>query len=1067
MNPYAMPYLVVGGVNLAICLYILRKDPRGPLILPFALLMVPLVLWPVSEYSLRSAPSPEIASFLSRFCWAVAAFIPLTVLNFVRAFPRTSRDGRKPYWIVLLFSATFSLSLIALRTDYIVSDVALRYWGFTGVSGNGFGILAAYSCALLIYAVVMMLRKARRLRDREKASAEYITIGITLPLIAGSLSQAIFPLYHIDILPVASLSTLALAIFIGLQIAKQRERTRTPTIPTDTILNTLSDAVFVVNEEGRIVSVNRAMVKMLEFEETELLHKPLESIIVEDQRIYVTAGWMLDETGVTDYSHSWRTKSGREVAVSITTSPLKDKNGIVRGFVGVAKDTRRETTLEQMVKSSMGQLKESEEKYRTLVEKSLNGIYIVQDDRIKFVNQRIQEIFGFTPEELKERQFLDLVAPQSRDLVKEKTSKRLIDKSPPESYEFAAVRKDGKLIDVEILATVIEYQGKPAIQGCLRDITESKGLREKLAALYRLGSELSLSLNLDQICDRALKIVAQVLDFDNCALMLLNEETNELYIKAQMGYPVEVEKLMISLDGDAGITAETARTGKPIYIPDVRKDRRYVEGLPEARSEIAVPLAVKNRTIGVINVESGDVDSFDEQDMQLLVTLGHHIAIAIQTSRLFEKIAEKASELSAVVEIAKALTSSVDIEILKPTVLEELSKAIPSDLAVLYLYDKKERRLVMAAQKGFSENEALERERTAMERHPGRVFTMKKPLLVKNIKDESTVYYLETMRKPASLLHVPVIFQDEVLGTIGLASFEENRFDERHLRLSKAIASEVAIAIENARLVKDLATAKVGLQRLNEELERKVAERTRALQEAQDELLRKEKLATLGQLSGSIAHELRNPLAVIRNSLYCTNQRIAQQDRKIVRHLEIIDQQISRADAIIEDLLEYSKTKIAKKKDLPLNQFATKVVEALPIPSNIRVTTQLSDDGPMVRLDEEQMGRVIANLVKNGVEAMPEGGELAFESGVRGGRPVLRIADTGAGIPQRNLKEIFQPLFTTKARGIGLGLALSKNLAEANGVKIEVESRVGKGSSFTLVFGAAADSAVKKEGGNE
>lgn len=1067
MNPYAIPSLVVGGINLGLCIYILYKNPRGSLTRRFTLLMIPLIIWPVGEYFLRTVSNPELASVFARICWAVVAFIPATFLNFTHTFPKATPPMKDQYWIVPLLLVAFIFSSFIIQTDYIISGVTSRYWGFTGMRGPGFGIFAVYLCLVLIYCIVIILRKIRKLNHPEAISAKYIGIGISIPVGVSLLTQIILPLFNIDILPLASLSTLVVSIFIGAEAMKCRWMIRIPTIPTETILNALSDAVFVVDREGKIISANRAMRELLEYSEIEILHKPLETIVAENQMVYMNTGWILEKNGVRNHSLVWLTKSGKEVPVSLTTSPLKDRNGAIRGFVGVARDTRRVATLEQMVKSSMSQLKESQEKYRILVENSLDGIYLIQDNKIKFANQKFQEISGYTLEELQKMDFWELVAPESRELVKDRGLRRLSGENPPESYEFKALRKDGKTIDVEVLAKGIEYQGRRAIQGCIRDITESKKLREKLVALYEFSSELSLSLNLDQICDRVLKIAAEVLDFDNFAIMLLNEETNELSIKAQMGYPAEVEELKISLTENRGITAEVARSGKPIYIPDVTSDERYVEGLPGARSELAVPLAVKNRIIGVLNVESKDRDAFSGDDIQLLATLGYHTAIAVQTSHLFEKITEKAVELSAVVEIAKALTSRTDIEVLKPMVLKELGNAISFDLGAFYLYDQKEGRLVMADQKGLTDEEVLERELTAMERHPGRVFTTKKSLLVRDVDNDPRASYLDSMRKPASLLYVPVVFQDEALGAIGLASFEKNHFNERHLRLCKAIASEVAIAIENANLVKDLATAKANLEKLNEDLEKKVIARTRALKEAQEELLRKERLATLGQLAGSVAHELRNPLSVMRNSLYCINQRISNEDQKIRRHLELIDRQISCADKIIEDLLDYSKIKPPNKQEIELDALVDKVFENMSIPENIKVVKKFTDHIPKVRLDQEQMSRVIANIIDNAVEAMPEGGDLVLESRMCDGHLQFRIADTGNGIPEEDLPKIFQPLFTTKARGIGLGLALSKNLAKANGVEVGVESQVGKGSVFTLVFGGEALSESEMGGDNE
>jgi|GEM_PF-2436366 len=1066
MNPYAIPYLLVAAVNLGLFAYVLHASPKGLTRRRLVILAVPLVLWPVTEFLFISSSTPEAESLLARTSWSLVAFLALGFLHYANTLHESTPRGKELSSLLFLLLVTSAIAILVIRTDYVITGATLRVWGLSDQSLPRFDLFGAYVCFLLLCAVATALQRPKTPRGKATVPFEHLSAGITLPIGATLATQVILPRLNIDVMPVGALFTMAVPILIVLHVVRYRTAVRVPPIATETVLNALSDSVFIVDPDGKILSVNRSMKEMLGYDESELVGRPLNTIVAEGQMIYLSTGWLLNGSQVRDRSLVFQTKSAKEVPVSLTASPIRDKNSVLRGLVGVARDARRVTTLEQMVKSSVGQLKESQEKYRMLVEKSLDGIYIIQDNKIQFANARFQEMSGYTEEELEKMDFWELVAPESREIVKERGLKRLRGEDPPERYEFRALRKDGKVIDVEALATGIEYEGKRAIQGYIRDITERKKLREKLAGLYELASQLSLSLNLDEICQRVLKIASEVLDFDNCAIMLLDEELNELSIKAQMGYPVEVEALRISLTDNKGLTADVARTGRPIYIPDVTTDGRYVEGLPGARSEMAVPLAVKNRVIGVLNVESRKSDAFTEQDIQLLGTLGYHTSIAIQTSRLFEKLAEKASELSAVIEIARALTSKMDIEVLRPMIMKELGEAISFDLGTLYLYDDKEGRLVIASQEGLSREEALERERTAMERHPGKVFQTKTPLLVADTTDDPRVSYLESMRKPASVLYVPVIFQDKALGVIGLASFEKDHFNERHLSLSKAIASEVAIAIENANLVKDLATAKVSLEKLNEELETKVVERTRALEEAQGELLKKEKLATVGQLAGSVAHELRNPLSVMRNSLYCINQRINQEDKKVLRHLELIDGQISRADLIIEDLLEYSRSKEPRRQETELNSFIEKALRESLVPESIKVIKRLGKDLPRVHVDLEQMVRVVASMVNNAVEAMPDGGELLFESEMRDGTPVVRIADTGHGIPAEDLSKIFQPLFTTKARGIGLGLALSRNLSEVNGVQIEVSSKVGEGSTFALVFGTECLSTCEKGGNN-
>lgn len=260
------------------------------------------------------------------------------------------------------------------------------------------------------------------------------------------------------------------------------------------------------------------------------------------------------------------------------------------------------------------------------------------------------------------------------------------------------------------------------------------------------------------------------------------------------------------------------------------------------------------------------------------------------------------------------------------------------------------------------------------------------------------------------------------------------------------------------------------VRRLNNELEWTVEERTGQLLEAQEELVRKEKLAILGQLSGSVGHELRNPLGVMNNAIYFLKTIMTDADDTIKEYLDIIKHEIDSSQRIITDLLDFARTKKPHISTFSVNELIRTSLKRCPFPENILFQDELPDNLPDMKADPIQMGQVFQNLIANASQSMPEGGVLRISARSVSGsgfnfqgpdeknmKPAtefieIRVADTGVGISPENIKKLFQPLFTTKARGIGLGLTVCKNLTEANGGRIAVESVLGKGTTFTMIL---------------
>jgi PAS domain S-box-containing protein len=258
--------------------------------------------------------------------------------------------------------------------------------------------------------------------------------------------------------------------------------------------------------------------------------------------------------------------------------------------------------------------------------------------------------------------------------------------------------------------------------------------------------------------------------------------------------------------------------------------------------------------------------------------------------------------------------------------------------------------------------------------------------------------------------------------------------------------------VEAFRDISERKQAELALKTYSDQLEAMVKERTQALQEAQEQLIRKKKLAVLGQLAGGLAHELRNPLSVINNAAYFLKMKLSGADGTTKEYLAMIASEVRDAEKVVSDLLNLSRIRAAVQKKTVASDLLAHVLEKRPPTKDITVNTRIAPDLPALFVDSKQIEHVLINLVTNAYQAMHKGGQLTMNARAEKGRVHLSVTDTGCGIAKENMEKLFEPLFTTKARGIGLGLAVSKGLVEANGGSIEVESEDGKGSTFTVVL---------------
>ncbi len=254
----------------------------------------------------------------------------------------------------------------------------------------------------------------------------------------------------------------------------------------------------------------------------------------------------------------------------------------------------------------------------------------------------------------------------------------------------------------------------------------------------------------------------------------------------------------------------------------------------------------------------------------------------------------------------------------------------------------------------------------------------------------------------------------------------------------------------------ELIHAKQELEKFTKFLEKRVDARTRELKAAQDELIKKERLAAIGQMAAVVGHEIRNPLAVINNSIYFIKTKLStgvEPDPKISKHIKIIESEIQQANGIINEILTFSRQREMQVEKVKLNHWLEELLSVYPFPPHIELIKILDPADPSLEIDATEMQQSIRNLIGNGIEVMPapKGGRVTIRTRIpEPGWVEIDIGDAGAGIPPDVLDKIFAPFFTTKARGTGLGLAVVRKVVDRHKGRIDVESQVGVGTTFKL-----------------
>jgi len=748
-------------------------------------------------------------------------------------------------------------------------------------------------------------------------------------------------------------------------------------------------------------------------------------------------------------------------------------------------------------------LQQKEEEYRSLAADIGNVIWTTNSQgNTTFISPSVKRVYGYSPEEIYRegaRLWFARTHPDDVQQVKE-AYKRLFEKGERFNIQYRIKRKDERWIWLHHRAVATyERDGVLYADGVLSDITESKRGEETLRKAEEMLSGIT-ERNFDAIYELDLEgratyvspAVERILGYKQEEV--LGEFLQDYIPEGEMPKAAQalatvregrnIERLQLEVVKKDGSRASVEVNASPIMrngevigcqgiFRDITQRKKAEEELEESRSHfqslfdlMVDPVVIVDGKGKILELTNGvqKVTGFKREELLGKNFMATKVVTAKTKAILMKNLAKRMMGVKIAPYEIEILTKDGKKIPIEANAAKITYHGKPADMAVFR--DITERKRVEEALR-----ESEEKFRNLSERSPNMIFINKKGRVAyANERCEEAMGYKRnefyspdfdflTLIAPESKELIKSSFNRHMNGE-EIKPYEYALITKDGKRIEAIITTKlINYEGESAILgiITDITERKRGEKKLKEysdHLEEMVEEHTEELREAQDKLIRKEKLAVLGQLAGGVAHELRDPLGVISNAVYYLQMTLPDAAETANKHLEIISSQVQKSAKIISDLLGLGlcHNGSTPKEEIALSELLDRILARHYPPEKVEVTTKIASDLPSIFVDRAQIEQVLGNLIINAYQAMPGGGTLTVKAQAKNDKVHLSVTDTGCGIPGKNMKKLFEPLFTTKSRGIGLGLSVAKNLIELNEGEIVVESKDGKGCTFTVTL---------------
>jgi signal transduction histidine kinase len=561
---------------------------------------------------------------------------------------------------------------------------------------------------------------------------------------------------------------------------------------------------------------------------------------------------------------------------------------------------------------------------------------------------------------------------------------------------------------------------------------------ERLQLLYQVSNVIHSTLEAQEALQLIVSEAVRLMNASSGSVVLINPTSNFLEISASQNLPSAATKLKLRIG--EGVTGWVARHGKPVRVGDVTLDPRYVAARRGVKSELAVPLEVNGETRGVINVDSDRVNAFSAEDQELLEQLALQASKVIHNTWLYEQLRLKVHLFESLASVSRTINSTLNLDEALRVITREACTLMRARMCSLMMIDESGEWLDLRASYGAGEAYIKKPRLNVEESLLGVVARRKKPMQVANVQASNRYQNVEVARQQGlvSLLSVPLLFSGESIGTLNVYTSRPYNFSNEEIRILSALAELSAIAIEKARLYERIV-------------------------DVEEQLRQNEKLSALGLLAAEVAHEIRNPLTVMKLLYHSLDLKFSERDPR-AKDARIIEAKIEHLNKIVEQILAFARTTEPEFAPVNLNELVDELgllVRHKLANQNVRLVRDLQKDLPLIMGDAGQLEQAFLNLILNAAEAMPDEGTLTIKSReVRLSRSsalpthvAMEFKDTGKGMSEELQKRAFTAvLSTTKAKGTGLGLAVVGRIIETHRGTVRIKSKVDHGTSIIITL---------------
>ena len=571
--------------------------------------------------------------------------------------------------------------------------------------------------------------------------------------------------------------------------------------------------------------------------------------------------------------------------------------------------------------------------------------------------------------------------------------------------------------------------------------TELEQLRarcERLELLNQVGHVLHSTLDAQEALQLILREAVRLMRASSGSVVLVNPTSRFLEIQAAHGLPPDLADFKLPIG--VGITGWVARTGKPARVGDVTRDPRYVAVRPGVCSELAVPLLLNNEVRGVLNVDSERADAFTADDQSLLEELALQAARVIQNTWLYEQLRLKARLFESLASVSQTINSTLNLADALSVITREACQLMDAKMVSLLLLDEQREWLDLRASHGAGAAYLNKSRLNLAESLVGNVVRRCRPIQDENVQTSGRYHNVAMARQEGlvALLSVPLVFGGQALGVLNVYRGAPHIFPNEEVRILTALAELSGIAIEKARLYERIV-------------------------DVEEQLRQNERLSALGLLAAEVAHEIRNPLTVMKMLFHSLDLKFPPGDPR-TQDNKIMGEKMDHLNRVVEQVLDFARSTEPRLAPVNVNQ----LLDDLSLltrhklrQQRVEVVRELAPQLPAVLGDATQLEQAFLNLTLNAVEAMPEGGRLTITTrALRQPRtrkePThvrIEFTDTGAGMTEEQQQRAFSSLLaTTKAKGTGLGLAIVARVIETHRGEVKVRSELGKGTAFTITL---------------